>query len=498
MKSTRPSLPSSQFLPIGRWSRDRLTGACVRRIIRESEDPGSVEGVVPGALRERDMGIDEATTEQRSRRAILVGAIGGLAGLVGSRIAWPDEAEAAAGGHMLLGRANSAGTKNTSLATKTTGHALKVTQKGAGTALRGTNTLGTGVSGATGNAAKFGVDAANTAATSGAGAAMHAVGRRESRPDRHEHRDRRQRAPRPATNFGVSGTGGLWRASRSGTGAAGIGAYGSGANYGLYGDGRLLRPVGIGTAYRGLRERPDGLSRDGRHVRRLWQYGERRTAIRVRETAAIRRTRPQRRGPPECEATPGTSAYGARAPPTASTACATASHRYHVRRVRTRPPPSALAASTRQGNMHVSGTLSKTAGSFKIDHPLDPENRWLSHSFVESPDMMNVYNGNAELDDAGKATVKLPAYFEALNRDFRYQLTAVGAARPRPARRRARSTRTPSLSPAAPRARRCRGRSPGSARTTTRRRTRSRSRPTRGHRNGGCASSSRRDPRHDS
>jgi hypothetical protein len=81
-------------------------------------------------------------------------------------------------------------------------------------------------------------------------------------------------------------------------------------------------------------------------------------------------------------------------------------------------------------NLHVDGTLSKTAGSFKIDHPLDPEHKYLSHSFIESPDMMNVYNGNVTLDANGRATVELPDYFEALNRDFRYQLTAVGAPGP--------------------------------------------------------------------
>ena len=32
-------------------------------------------------------------------------------------------------------------------------------------------------------------------------------------------------------------------------------------------------------------------------------------------------------------------------------------------------------------NVQIAGTLSKTAGSFQIDHPLDPERRWLSHSF---------------------------------------------------------------------------------------------------------------------
>jgi hypothetical protein len=78
------------------------------------------------------------------------------------------------------------------------------------------------------------------------------------------------------------------------------------------------------------------------------------------------------------------------------------------------------------GPVHVAGTLSKLGGSFKIDHPLDPENKTLSHSFVESPDMMNIYNGNAVLDENGDATVTMPEWFEALNQEFRYQLTALG------------------------------------------------------------------------
>jgi hypothetical protein len=77
-------------------------------------------------------------------------------------------------------------------------------------------------------------------------------------------------------------------------------------------------------------------------------------------------------------------------------------------------------------NLNVVGTLSKGGGSFKIDHPLDPANKYLYHSFVESPDMMNVYNGNVTTNATGFATVELPDYFEALNRDFRYQLTVIG------------------------------------------------------------------------
>lgn len=79
-----------------------------------------------------------------------------------------------------------------------------------------------------------------------------------------------------------------------------------------------------------------------------------------------------------------------------------------------------------EGNVDVVGNLSKSGGSFKIDHPLDPANKYLYHSFVESPDMMNVYNGNIVTDGGGMATVTLPEWFEALNRDFRYQLTVIG------------------------------------------------------------------------
>jgi hypothetical protein len=78
------------------------------------------------------------------------------------------------------------------------------------------------------------------------------------------------------------------------------------------------------------------------------------------------------------------------------------------------------------GRVHVTGTLSKGAGSFKIDHPLDPEHKYLYHSFVESPDMKNFYDGVVTTDADGFATIPLPEWFEALNRDFRYQLTVIG------------------------------------------------------------------------
>lgn len=78
------------------------------------------------------------------------------------------------------------------------------------------------------------------------------------------------------------------------------------------------------------------------------------------------------------------------------------------------------------GNVSISGTVSDSSGSFKIDHPLDPANKYLYHSLVESPDMKDVYDGVVTTDANGLATVTMPDWFEALNSDFRYQLTTVG------------------------------------------------------------------------
>jgi hypothetical protein len=79
------------------------------------------------------------------------------------------------------------------------------------------------------------------------------------------------------------------------------------------------------------------------------------------------------------------------------------------------------------GHVIVSGLLTKAGGGFQIDHPGDPANKYLNHAFVESSDMKNVYDGIAILDANGEAIVDLPEWFEVLNKEFRYQLTAMGA-----------------------------------------------------------------------
>jgi hypothetical protein len=67
---------------------------------------------------------------------------------------------------------------------------------------------------------------------------------------------------------------------------------------------------------------------------------------------------------------------------------------------------------------------------FRIDHPQHPAEKYLSHVSVESDEMANVYSGNVTLDARGGAWVRLPDWFEALNTDFRYQLTCVGGFAP--------------------------------------------------------------------
>lgn len=80
------------------------------------------------------------------------------------------------------------------------------------------------------------------------------------------------------------------------------------------------------------------------------------------------------------------------------------------------------------GDVNVSGTLSKGHGQFVIDHPLDPANKILRHNLVESPENLCVYRGKATLDANGRATVELPDYFPALTdeENATVYLTAVG------------------------------------------------------------------------
>src|SRR5262249_43580315 len=80
------------------------------------------------------------------------------------------------------------------------------------------------------------------------------------------------------------------------------------------------------------------------------------------------------------------------------------------------------------GDVSVSGNLSVPGTkNFKTDHPLDPENKYLVHAAIESAEVLNLYSGNVVTDSNGEAVIQLPDWFEAVNRDFRYQLTVIGS-----------------------------------------------------------------------
>jgi hypothetical protein len=81
-----------------------------------------------------------------------------------------------------------------------------------------------------------------------------------------------------------------------------------------------------------------------------------------------------------------------------------------------------------EGPVYITGGCTGCSGPsvLKIDDPLDPAHKYLNHASVVSPQMKDVYDGMVTTNARGFATVRLPGYFQALNRTFRYQLTVVG------------------------------------------------------------------------
>jgi hypothetical protein len=85
-----------------------------------------------------------------------------------------------------------------------------------------------------------------------------------------------------------------------------------------------------------------------------------------------------------------------------------------------------IGSLSSQKDLDVSGQLTAVMKAFKIDHPMDPANKFLLHATVEAPECINMYRGTVATDHKGEATIQLPAYFEALNIEFCYQLTVLG------------------------------------------------------------------------
>lgn len=89
-------------------------------------------------------------------------------------------------------------------------------------------------------------------------------------------------------------------------------------------------------------------------------------------------------------------------------------------------PNSPSYAGVFYGDVYTTGSVFGSNAVVEIDHPIDPENKYLIQSSVVSSDMKSVTDGVVVTDGTGAAVVTLPDWFEAGNRDFRYQLTAVG------------------------------------------------------------------------
>ena len=330
------------------------------------------------------------TTVPHSRRALLAGGLGGLAATIAAALGRAGPAQAAAGDPLVLGsQTNNAGTADTQLLTNSAVIAFKLLQNGPGTALMGYATPASGatrgVYGRTDSSAGFGVQARNAGAA-GAGAAIQAFGVNNTGIDATSDNLSRNAVQGSHSSNGA----GVYGASQGGRGVYGVSAafrgvegVSNGGLAGVYGSssGRGVEGGGNPGVF--------GVSASGDGVQGF-SNGDAGHGI----VGSIGTN----------SGTAG-GVYGASA-------------------------GSSSYAGYFEGHVNVTGTLSKGGGAFRIDHPLDPANKILQHSFVESPDMLNIYNGVVTTDAAGEAMVELPTWFMALNRDFRYGLTPLG--RPAP------------------------------------------------------------------
>lgn len=331
------------------------------------------------------------TTEApvQSRRALLAAAVGGLVGSAAAALGRPSSVQAAAGDTMKVGRENFAGASGTHLFATSSGGAFWATQYGFGSGVRGDSVSGHGGVFTTAHADRFGLYAQQTAGSLGNGAAVRAEG---------------------VNNDGVYGTSsgrrGIHGYSDTGAGvrgessqATGVEAVGWGAGLTAQGDSSTavgVQGIANGLTGIGVFGLSAGGSGNGLYGRATGQFG---TGVYG-----------------EAQGSDGHGVVGV-----ATAASGNAAGVYGS------ASDAAAYAAYFEGKVSVVGTLSKSAGSFRIDHPLDPAHKLLQHSFVESPDMKNVYDGVATTDAQGAATVVLPDWFEALNRDFRYQLTPLGS-----------------------------------------------------------------------
>ncbi len=78
-----------------------------------------------------------------------------------------------------------------------------------------------------------------------------------------------------------------------------------------------------------------------------------------------------------------------------------------------------------QGDLGASGVK-----TFIIDHPLEPETKSLKHFSIESNEVLNIYRGVGKFDNNGNCIIQLPDYYNSINIEESYNLTAIGKAMP--------------------------------------------------------------------
>ena len=326
----------------------------------------------------------------RSRRALLTGAAAALGALAVQAVALPEPASAAG---VVLGGTNNSGHATT---IQNTAHSSSAKAIVGRTTYTGAASSSAGIAGeskGTGGIGVYGVAKNGTGARGVLGRAPHGTGVRGESTD----------------NYGVYGTGG--NSGVYGTGAYGVYGVGttagclgtSGAGYGVYG----TAPVGV-------------LGIGSGNTYGVWGYNSSTSGYGVNGQGGYRGVY----GSGGNAGVYGTSAYVG----LWGDATSTSGVNYGVY-ANTASAASGWAGVF-NGRVYVSGFLTKAGGGFQVDHPLEPERRYLVHSFVEAPEMLNIYSGTVTLDARGRATVRLPRYFETANARYRYQLTPIGGAAP--------------------------------------------------------------------
>ncbi len=338
----------------------------------------------------------EPGTAVRTRRAVLAAGLGAVAGWAAGALGRPEPVDAAAGGTMKLGVTNSAGTATTKVSSRGTSNSLFGNQTAGGIGVRGESTSGTGVLGTAKASNRIGVRGRNTAATPGGGAGVSAEG---------------------GQNHGLLAT--TANSAADAIRATNSAASGTGVRAGGFVAVDGSSPTAGGTGVRG-----ENVSSGG---------GSANTGVEGTVAGAgaigVKGTNPVVTGGGIGVVGDSAGATGVGVLGSGTGASGIGVQGSGVIGV------SSIGTLTVAGNATVSGVVSAAAivagtKSFRIDHPVDPVNRYLAHACVESDERRNVYDGTITLDPSGAATVDLPSWFEALNSDVRYQLTAIGAAMP--------------------------------------------------------------------